>query len=231
MQPFKMLQTGSDQEFVAKGMALMQEAIVSAIAERGRAIVGLSGGSTPKAIYGALGEAKNIDWSKVWVFLIDDRFVREDSPHSNQFLIRSTLLRNAPVPESQLIFPDTELTIAECVGLYEEHLRDLLKKGQPDLVTLGLGEDFHTASLFPPVPEEALGERLALHATTGRFDIKDRITTTVPVLRQARSQLVLLKGNAKKETWEAMIGGPDDPKRFPLKAVMEEGKTSVVALW
>jgi 6-phosphogluconolactonase len=228
---YPLIETDSDPDFTTKAAGIMERAMTDAIEQRGFSIVGLSGGSTPREVYGALGQAKNIDWSKVWLFLVDDRYIREDSPHSNQFLVRSTLLRHAPVPESQLLFPDTELTIAQCVGLYEEHMHDLLQKGPPDIVTLGLGEDFHTASLFPPVSSDAFGQRLVLHTVTDRFDIRDRITTTVPVLAQARSQLVLLKGKAKKEAWEMMMEGDDDPKHYPLKAVMEEGRMTVVARW
>ncbi|MSR87177.1 6-phosphogluconolactonase, partial [Candidatus Peribacteria bacterium] len=161
----------TDAEFVTEGTALMRQNIDHAIKARGFCILGLSGGSTPKPIYEALGRAAEtpsspIDWSKVWVFLVDDRYIRADDPNSNQFLLRSTLLKNATIPESQIIFPDTTLPLPECVKLYGQHLNDLLKKGPPDLVTLGMGDDGHIASLFPPLGDDAFGSACAIHTTT-----------------------------------------------------------------
>ncbi|MEK7591128.1 MAG: 6-phosphogluconolactonase, partial [Patescibacteria group bacterium] len=139
----------NEADFRARGASLLSAGIRKAILDRGRAIVGFSGGSTPKAIYEMLGQDPAIDWSKVWIFLVDDRFIRKDDPRSNQFLLRSTLLKHAPVPESQIIIPDTTLPYQESIALYEKHLEALLEKGPPDIVTLGLGGDGHIASLFP----------------------------------------------------------------------------------
>lgn len=223
--------TGSDQDFVTQAVAWMEQKIVGAIADKGHAIIGLSGGSTPRPVYGALGEAKSIEWDRVWMFLVDDRYCREDSPHSNQFLLRSSLLRSAPVPESQLLFPDTDLPVDECIAQYDAVIGDMLKKGGPDLVTLGLGDDGHIASLFPPVPEAAFGPKNAIHTTTEKFDIKDRISVTMPVIAQAGAHLLLLKGAAKRDTWDAMMKAEDDPRRWPMQAVLKEGRTTVVTLW
>lgn len=226
-----MIETGSDQDFVTQAVTWMEQKIVNAIADTGRAIIGLSGGSTPRPVYGALGEAKSIEWDRVWIFLVDDRYCREDSPHSNQFLLRSSLLRSAPVPESQLIFPDTTLPLPACIAEYDTLIADLLRKGAPDFVTLGLGDDGHIASLFPPVPEEGFGPKNVIHTTTEKFDIRDRISVTMPVIAQAEAHLLMLKGAAKRNTWDALSKAEDNPKRWPMQAVLKEGRTTVVTLW
>ncbi len=212
---------GDPAAFTQEACTLMREAIVQAIAERGRAVIGLSGGSTPGPVYEALGKEQGIEWGKVWIFLCDDRHIRADDPKSNQFLLRSTLLKNAPVPDSHLIFPDTSLSHQECVDLYDRHLTDLLKKGPADLVTLGMGDDGHIASLFPPLADEAFGPRHAIMNFTDKFDVHERISVTLPVLSEARQKLFLLKGESKKKVWEEMTTDKKGPNRWPAKALAD----------
>lgn len=216
-----------DGDFVARSTALLKDVIRKAISERGRATVGLSGGSTPKPIYEALGNEK-IDWSKVWLFLVDDRYIRADDPKSNQFLLRSTLLKHAPIPESNLIFPDTTLPHRECVDLYDRHLQDLLKKSPADLVTLGMGDDGHIASLFPPLGDDAFGPRHAIATFTDRFDVRERISVTMPVLAKARQSVFFLKGEGKKNVWEEMMRSKEDEKRWPGKAVLQQSRSTII---
>ena len=154
-----------DADFCAQGVTCLKNGMTAAIADHGRCILGLSGGSTPKPTYETLGSMK-IDWSKVWIFLVDDRYIRADDPNSNQFLLRSTLLKNAPIPESQIIFPDTSLPLSKCIDLYDRQITDLLRRGPPDIVTVGMGDDGHIASLFPPLGDDAFGPKLAIHTTT-----------------------------------------------------------------
>lgn len=225
----KIIAVPDQTAFTARGCVLMKEALQHAIDEHGRAILGLSGGSTPRPIYEALGKGKGIDWSKVWVFLVDDRCIRPDDPKSNQFLLRSTLLKHAPVPESQLIFPDTSLLHQQCADVYDRHLKDLLKKGPADLVTLGMGNDGHIASLFPPLDNSAFGPQHAIATTTDHFDVRDRISVTMPILTSARSKLFLLKGEAKKKVWEEMMESDDGEKRWPATGVIESGGVTVIA--
>jgi 6-phosphogluconolactonase len=221
----------SETEFVAHAASFLTQIITEAIATNGRAVIGLSGGSTPRPIYEALGASQDIDWSKVWVFLVDDRHVRADSPHSNQFLLRSTLLRAAPIPESQLIFPDTNLPLAACATLYDQHVRSLLARGPADCVVLGMGEDGHIASLFPPLTEPCLSPGPVITTITEQFDIPDRITVTLPILTAARKALVLLSGKGKRKVLEQMESSSEDERRWPLKAVLTSTEVTVMGRW
>ena len=223
----------NDADFIAQGVTWINTAITESTSARGRTILGLSGGSTPKPIYEVLGKSAEtssspIDWSKVWIFLVDDRYIRADDPNSNQFLLRSTLLKNAAIPESQIIFPDTSLPLSECVQLYGKYLKDLLKKGPPDLITLGMGDDGHIASLFPPLSDAAFGPGLAIHTVTDKFAVKDRISVTLPVLEQARQSVFFLKGNGKKRVWDEMMTGSEDERRWPAKAL---SRVTAIAQW
>jgi len=212
-----LIHVADDSSFACEGVSHMRGVILEAINRGKRAVLGLSGGSTPRAIYEALGQ-ENLDWSKVWVFLVDDRYINADDPKSNQFLLRSTLLKHAPIPESQIIFPDTTLPYEECIRSYEVQLRSLLKN-PADLVTLGLGDDGHIASLFPPVPDEAFGDRVVIGTETEQFDVKQRISVTIPVLQAAHETIFFLKGEAKKKTWKEMMTSKEGPNRWPGKAL------------
>ena len=236
------------EEFIRIGVEMMASCIRSAIVDRKRCVLGFSGGNTPRPIYEALGKEKNIDWSNVWIFLVDDRYVRSDSPHSNQFLLRSTILKNAAIPESQVIVPDTTLPIDECIDLYDKHIADLVRRSPPDLVTLGMGDDGHIASLFPnslspspsPVPllrrgfggQDGRGEdandEFVIHTTTDRFTIHDRISVTLPVLTKARQALFLLQGKEKKNVWDEMMASAEGEGRWPAKAVLAACPTTVI---
>lgn len=217
-----------DADFIVRGVHFLETAIRDALNERGCCVIGLSGGSTPKPIYEALGKEK-IDWSKVWLFLVDDRYIRADDPNSNQFLLRSTLLKNAAIPDSQIIFPDTSLPLATCIDLYDRQITDLLKKGAPDIVTLGMGDDGHIASLFPPLTDEAFGPTTVIHTQTEKFAVKDRISVTLPVLQQAAWPVFFLKGGDKKKVWEEMMQSDEDERRWPAKSVA--GLSTVIAQW
>ncbi|MBI5156187.1 6-phosphogluconolactonase [Candidatus Peregrinibacteria bacterium] len=226
--PLTIIETDDAQSFCERGTECIASVIRSSITERNRCLLGLSGGKTPAPIYEALGKEKDIDWSKVWIFLVDDRYIRSDSPHSNQFLLRSTLLRNAPIPDSQLLFPQTNLEYEACVTEYDQVIGAALSKQAPDLIVLGMGNDGHIASLFPPVPDEAHRPKNVIATQTEKFDIPKRISVTLPVLTKAKQALFLLQGKEKKRVWEDMMGSEEDEKRWPGKGVLERVATTVL---
>ena len=118
-----------------------------AIQQRGRFAVALSGGSTPKAIYERLVKEK-VDWSKVWLFWSDERAVPPDHPDSNYRMAMESFSK-VPVPPSQIFRMKGEKEIEKNALDYEEKIHHNLDKHLFDLVMLGVGEDGHTASLFP----------------------------------------------------------------------------------
>lgn len=219
-----------ESDFIDTSVSLLVEKIESSIEQFSHCIIGLSGGSTPKPIYEALGMAA-MDWDRVTIFLVDDRYVPADHEDSNQKLIRETLLENASIPDSHIIFPDTDLPLHECIHEYDMRLAGVLSSGIPHMITLGLGEDGHIASLFPPVPEEAFKNRLVIHTETDQFAVHDRISTTMVVIGSAESKIFFLKGKGKKKTWEEMIASEEDKQRWPGKAAFDLGGGVVVSYW
>jgi len=220
----------SEQDFIDTSVRILSERIHQSIDEFGRAIVGLSGGSTPKPIYTALGKCA-IPWDKVSIFLVDERYVPADHDDSNQKLVRETLLKNARIPENQILFPDTSKPLDECIYHYDLTLAGMLSAGIPHIVTLGMGDDGHIASLFPPVPDEGYGDRLVLHTTTDQFAIHDRITTTMVIIGSADRKIFFLKGEEKKKIWKEMMNAPEDLTRWPAKAALNLGGGVVVSWW
>lgn len=230
---FELLTTADDAAFIERSADLIGDGIVSAIDENGHCILGLSGGKTPREIYTRLAQAENIEWGRVHLFLIDERCVPADDADSNRNLLEQTLLRYGQIDRvERCVFPDTSLPPAECAADYDKRLRQLFDhKGDADLLVLGLGEDGHTASLFPPVPKEAFGDAYAIHTTTETFAVRDRISVTVPPLHRAHRQLFFLKGEGKKKAWEEMMASGEGQERWPAKGIMAFGETTVVSRW
>jgi len=222
--------TDTNEEFAVASVTLLEGLINAAILERDRCILGLSGGSTPRPVYEALGKSKEIDWSKVWLFLVDERYVSAESDDSNTKLIRETLLANADVPPTQFRHP-ADLPLEEWREGYEETLENLFDGEWPDVVILGMGEDGHIASLFPPIPEEGMGPELTVHTTTDQFAVHDRVSVTMPVLTKARSKVFLLQGEMKKEVWEKMLADDGSEQRWPIQSALSSGNVTVVTQW
>jgi 6-phosphogluconolactonase len=228
---YELIETETDEQFEKTGTDLLEKNIAGTLAKTGRCVIGLSGGTTPLALYRALAE-RPLDWTNVWVFLADERYVAPDHADSNQRAIRETLADRVGLKPEQFLAPDTWKPLDECVHLYEERLKDLLGKGAPDLVTLGIGEDGHIASLFPPVPKEAFEPTIhALATHTDKFPVADRITVTIPVLTQATLPMFFLKGRLKRRVWTEMLKSDVSPQEWPAHSLLATGRSVIVAQW
>lgn len=223
--------SSSPQDFVQKAVTILSATISRAIAKRGHCVLGLSGGSTPRPVYEALAKESGIDWSAVTIFLVDERCVLPDHRASNQRMIRECfagILHRGPV----VVHPDTVLPPDACADDYNARLQMLFHvHGFASMIVLGLGEDGHTASLFPPVPAEAFGSRFAIHTKTTEHVAPDRISVSLPVLEKSETTMVLLTGEKKRAVWEEMISSPEDEHRWPLKAVLHSRTCDVVTQW
>ena len=227
------VKTRSEADFTRSGAQALKESIQDSIRKRGKCMLGLSGGSTPRPIYEAMGK-EEIDWSKVTIFLVDERYIEANDEKSNQNMVRETLLKSASIPEENIIFPDTGLPLDECVKNYAVRFKKMIdEQGYlPDVVTLGLGEDGHIASLFPPVSDEALSDKhFVLYTQTYELDVKDRITLALNVIAAAQNHIFFLKGASKKHVWDEMMASDEDEKRWPAKRVLQSGGTTVITLW
>lgn len=219
--------TATQEEFIEASAAVVEKAILVALAAHGRCTLGLSGGSTPGPVYEALGMRRTIDWERVHIFLVDERCVPATDERSNARLVGATLLAHAPVPDLQRHFPATSLPPADAADAYDETLRALLPDGGPDIVVLGMGEDGHVASLFPPLTAADLGSAdYAIHTRTPvqngepRFPVLDRISVTPRVLRTAETKVFLLNGDAKRAAWDASTLPGANPLQWPASLLL-----------
>ncbi len=205
------------EDFRARAEQTIADAIKAAIATHGSCAIGLSGGSTPGPVYAALGKRTDIDWHKVTVVLIDERYVPADHPDSNYGMIERTLLvKGSPAYKAHFIAPDTDLPLEACVPAFAQALEELTF----DVVVLGMGDDGHIASLFPPLSDNVLGPARAAHTTTDRFAVFDRITVSLPMLQEARQRVLLVTGKAKMDVLKKVQGG--HAADLPIAKVAEE---------
>ena len=172
------------------------------IAARGRFTVALGGGSTPAALYRLLASpplADDIDWSRWHVFWGDERCVPADHPDSNHGMARRTLLDHVPIPPSQVHRMVGEDPPQQAADAYALALADALAPdGRLDLALLGIGDDGHTASLFPGTAALEERERLVVANWVPHLDAY-RITLTLPALNRARHVAVLATGADKAD--------------------------------
>lgn len=217
------LKTSTPEEFVAVALTQIIDEILAAQEGGKTAMIGLSGGSTPKPVYEKLSQEKKIDWKRVTFFLLDERFVPVDHTDSNTKMIRETLLKNSAA-DATFLFPDTTLPLEECIAEYDAKI----SAPYPDLVVLGMGPDGHIASLFPPVPPEAFGPANVIHTTTDTFAVRDRISVTFPVLEAAEKRVFLMTGAEKIALLEKMQDGNQDASLFPASVLMDEKTTWIV---
>lgn len=192
-----------------------------AILERGRFIVALAGGNTPRKLYELLAAEPYrslVEWSRCFFILGDERFVPPSDPLSNEAMIRDSLLLQLPVPESNFFPAYREGSVAEAAQAYEKTLRELLGSSPIDLVLLGMGPDGHTASLFPGDPSVYEEERIVV-ASVASANTRDRITLTPPILRGARQVVFMIAGADKAPALRRLIDGEIDLDQTPSQAV------------
>lgn len=201
-------------------------AIEQARAERGAAHIALAGGRTPSATYRLLPEVVE-DWSDVHLWFGDERCVPLDDADSNHALVAGTLLTHKLDPAPH-VHPVTgaDGDPAAAAAAYERELRHALPGDPPqlDVAFLGIGEDGHTASLFPddPVLEERTRLCVAVHGTKPPFA---RVTMTLPMLRAARQIVVLAEGFGKAWAVGAMLGG--ESTRIPA-SLLAAGEVELI---
>lgn len=197
-----------------------------AIQERGKFVVALSGGSSPKAIFKLLATrdyAEKIDWKNIYFFWVDERWVPLDDDKSNAKMTFETLLNEVPVNKNQ-IFPMFKEGISpeDYAVEYENDVRNILgEEGRFDFILLGMGDDGHTASLFPG--EQVLNENKKwVDAYYLAPQEMYRITLTAPIINKAEHVLVITFGASKKHALNEVLNGEYNPKLYPLQLIKPE---------
>ena len=198
------------------------------LAQRDRAQLALAGGETPKAAYRLLGQ-QHLPWDRVDVLLGDERWVPGDDPSSNARMVRETLMAQAPGSKACLHAVPTQLASPEQgAAAYAELLQQLCGNFPPvlDVVLLGLGDDGHTASLFPGTAAPGVLDR---SVTLGEGKGLPRVTLTAPTLSGARRGLFLVSGAGKVQALQRLLDPEESPTRTPAKLVQPGNEVLIFA--
>jgi len=201
----------------------IQDLAQTAISQTGRFTVALSGGSTPKTLFQLLASdyQEKIDWKNTYIFWGDERCVPPDDADSNYKMARETLLDHVSLPESNVYRIKGELPPEDGAAQYEETLRTYFNNELPrlDLILLGMGDDGHTASLFPGT--DALNERQKWVIPNHVVSAKQtwRITLTLTVINNASNIMFLVAGTGKAETLKRVLQGDYKPTELPSQLI------------
>jgi len=204
------------------------QSATQAVSEKGSFTVALSGGSTPKALYSLLaGDAalrSQLPWDKMYLYFGDERSVGPDHPDSNFRMATETMLSKVPIKPEQVFrikgeYKDTEKAAQE----YEQVLRTSFKiaEGQfPrfDLVFLGIGNEGHTASLFPGTKALHETKRLVVRNWVGKL-YTNRVTLTAPAINNAARVVFMVTGADKALSLKGILEGPYEPDQLPAQII------------
>ena len=224
------VRVSEDQNSLAQAASdLIAQIIQSTLKNKSRVKVALCGGSTPKATYSIIGK-RCLEWSKVDLFLGDERWVDNKSQESNCFLLNNSLFNKGNPSLSASFFSVTTVELEspkESAAHYETILKTNLDGDPPifDLILLGLGDDGHTASLFPG--SDALFERDSL-ITVGEGKGHKRITFTSKLLSSADNVAFLISGSAKQTALKRLLDQSESWERTPARLVAPDSKVIVL---
>ena len=204
------------------------KAAIASVAQHGSFTVALSGGSTPKSLYALLAEdptlRSKIPWDKIHFFFGDERHVPPDHPDSNFRMASEALFSKAPVKPDQITRINAEFDDADKAALaYQHALRAYFKLQDGelprfDLVLLGMGDEGHTASLFPGTKALHASDRFVVRNWVGKL-YTERITLIAPAFNQANRVIFLVTRADKAPALKAVLEGPYEPEQLPAQLI------------
>ncbi|HEY7976545.1 MAG TPA: 6-phosphogluconolactonase [Rhizomicrobium sp.] len=205
----------------------------AAVRDRGRASFVVSGGTTPGALFDVLCE-RDAPWDKVWITLSDERWIAPSEDGSNENLVRTRLLRGkaaaahfVPMKTKDAKPEDAQATVGAAITAMPHPF---------DVTILGMGDDGHTASLYPHAPElkAALDTNAAalVHAVHAQNAAAtgDRMTLTLRAILDSKWIVVLIKGDGKMKTYRDAEQG-SDPLEMPVRTVLAQANVPVEVFW
>jgi 6-phosphogluconolactonase len=214
------------QALVETAYTLIVDRVRTAIAQHQSCSIALSGGSTPQPLYAALALA-DLPWDRIHIFWGDERYVPASHPDSNYGMTRRVWLDLVPIPAGNVHPMPTELAQPQLAA--DEYDRQIvahfgLESGSIpvfDIVLLGMGDDGHTASLFPHTAALSVVDRLV---TVGEKDGQPRLTFTFPLINQATSTIFLVSGASKQTALRAVFASTGDINAYPSRGIQPQGE-------
>ncbi len=214
---------------VARAAAqLFTDAAVNAVQHRGTARIAISGGNTPETVFELLANPAHpfvtqVPWDKLDLYWVDERCVPPDHAESNYWMTREAMLSKVPLAAERIHRMEGELDPHVAAARYESTIRNTFKlEGAEtptfDLVLLGMGDDGHTASLFPHT--EALDNITDIVIANHVLQKETwRVTLTFPVINQGRQVAFLIEGAGKAQVLHDVFTGPYQPEVFPSQLI------------
>jgi 6-phosphogluconolactonase len=224
----KFVEVLSDREsLVERAYCLILDKIQALLTHQVRVTIALAGGSTPKPLYAALANA-DLPWERIFIFWGDERYVPADHPDSNERMAREAWLDQVPIPPNQIFgVPTGSQDPTIDAATYEQTIKQAFSSTDPDLprfdlILLGMGDDGHTASLFPHTAALEVNDRLV---TVGNKDGDPRITFTFPLINQAHTVIFLVSGSNKQHALAHVFADKDDSQLYPSRSVqLQDGE-------
>lgn len=201
-----------------------------AIEKRGTFSVALSGGSTPTAVYQKVTAppySKQIEWDKVFLFWGDERSVPPTHSDSNYRAAMEAGFEKVPIPQEQIFRMVAETEIEANASKYEQTIQTVLQNNPFDLVILGMGDDGHTASLFPQTEGLKVKNRLVIANYVPQKNTW-RMSLTFEAINAARNIVVYILGENKKNMLREVLQSEFQPERYPIQEI---GSKENKALW
>ena len=229
MTNYRIVQASDSEDLARQASQTIAAQIALTLDQRDRCQIALSGGSTPSKAYALLGQ-EHLPWDRVDVVLGDERWVSADDDSSNARMLRQTLLAEGPASVAAFHpVPTLDLKNAEASAVAMADLVSRLCPANPpifDVLLLGLGDDGHTASLFPGTDAPEVTDQWA---TVGRGKGLDRITLTAPVLSAARQVIFLVSGANKQEALRRLMDPTESSERTPARLVQPASDVLIIA--
>ncbi len=219
------------EEICAAATELFIEKAAESIEARNKFVVCLSGGSTPELMFRMLAKPENaerVNWKKVHFFWGDERMVPPDDPDSNYGMTNDALLKKIDIPSGNIHRIKGELEPKLSAGEYRAELNVFFRHKQPvfDLCFMGMGDDGHTASLFPKTKALKLVRKRAAEVYVSKLKAW-RVTLSAPVLNMSRYMLFMVAGRNKAKALKEVWYGELNPRLYPAQ-LMRAAENEVV---
>jgi 6-phosphogluconolactonase len=223
----KMLHIYKTADETIKALADYFVKIVNAtIKEKGKCSVVLSGGNSPKKLYELLTTPdynQQIDWDKIYFFFGDERYVPFNDPENNGNMVKKALFEPLMIADANIFYINTAVSPVESAKKYAQRILVYFKNNPVrfDLILLGLGDNAHTASLFPKTP--VLKEKKALVNAVYIEELSSyRITMTAALINEAHAIAFLVYGDTKAKAVHDALEGEKDAETFPAQLIIPE---------
>ena len=210
---------------IARTQDIVITKIKAAVERQDRASIALAGGGTPKPLYESLA-TQDLPWDKIHIFWGDERYVPADHPDSNQLMARQAWLDKVAIPEDNIHpMPTGGNSPEEDAATSEREIKEFFGVSAEfptfDLILLGIGDDGHTASLFPHTPILKETERAI---SVGHKSGQPRLSFTAPLINKADCVLFLVAGANKTDALEHILKAEGDDMTYPARLIQPQGE-------